>query len=251
MGIQFGVITRLLGITVVTLAMAVPFSAEAQSRDYLFGAAKGSLLIRAGVMAPRAGSDLFDFTRSQLTVEEGDFLGGFFSGELNFAATPRVNMVLAVGYSQGETASEFRDWVGADDLPIEQVTRFSTMPVTLGFKAYLKDQGRSISQFAWIPTKINPYIGGGGGLIRYSFEQFGEFLDEETLDIFEDSLESTGNSAVFYGVAGLDASLTSRVYLNGEARYNWANGTLGRDFVGFDKLDLAGFQFGIGVAFRF
>ena len=36
-----------------------------------------------------------------------------------------------------------------------------------------------------------------------------------------------------------------------EARYGWASDELGFDFVGFDKLDLAGFQVTAGFTVRF
>jgi hypothetical protein len=51
--------------------------------------------------------------------------------------------------------------------------------------------------------------------------------------------------------AGLDYSLGPRWLVNGEARYSWASANMGRDFVGFDDIDLTGFRASVGVSVRF
>jgi hypothetical protein len=39
--------------------------------------------------------------------------------------------------------------------------------------------------------------------------------------------------------------------VNGEARYSWASAEMGRDFVGFDNIDLTGFKVMLGFSVRF
>lgn len=253
-GTALGTGTAFRGAVLAAAFVTASFQAVEAQQDqgFLFGAPKASLTLRVGYSVPRAGSDLFDFTRNQLTVDQDDFNGAAVAGELGVRMTERVDFTMGLGYAGSVTRSEFRDWVDADNLPIEQQTEFDMVPFTAGFKAYLGQRGRSIGRLAWVPqSQINPYVGVGAGVTWYRFEQFGDFIDSETLDIFSDNLLSDGFAPTIQVMGGLDLTLTPRVYFTGEARYGWANAPLGGDFVGFDDLDLAGLQASAGIGFRF
>ncbi len=224
--------------------------ATAQGTDFLFKRPTVSVGVRLGYAFPRAGSEIFDFTREQLTVDKRDFNGLSAAGEVTVRATDRLDAALNLGVEWSNTRSEFRDWVDDNDLPIEQDTRFTRVPVTLGVKAYLLERGRRISRSAWIPKKWAPYLGAGAGIVWYRFEQIGDFVDFDTLEIFFDEFESRGSSPVAYLAGGLDFSLGPRWLVNGEARYSWASAEMGRDFVGFDKIDLTGFKGMLGFSVR-
>ena len=224
--------------------------ATAQGTDFLFKRPTVTLGVRLGYAFPRAGSEVFDFTREQLTVDKRDFNGLSAAGEVTVRATDRLDAALNLGVEWSNTRSEFRDWVDDNDLPIEQDTRFTRVPVTLGVKAYLLERGRRISRSAWIPKKWAPYLGAGAGIVWYRFEQIGDFVDFDTLEIFFDEFESRGSSPVAYLAGGLDFSLGPRWLVNGEARYSWASAEMGRDFVGFDKIDLTGFKVMLGFSVR-
>lgn len=88
-------------------------------------------------------------------------------------------------------------------------------------------------------------------MVWATFEQEGEFVDFETLDIFADEFRSSGATATGHVMAGLDISLNKRFILTGEGRYSWASLELDRDFVGFEDLDLAGFRATVGISARF
>mgnify|MGYP006206586547 CR=1 FL=1 len=83
------------------------------------------LTLRAGPVMHRADSDVFDFFRSELTLDRGDFRAPSLSGELGLYLHRRVDLVLGGGWSKTESQSESRDFVeeGPDgsDMPIEQV----------------------------------------------------------------------------------------------------------------------------------
>ncbi len=229
--------------------------AAAQDRGFLLQAPRMSLAVKAGWGLPRAGGSgaesLWQFTREQLTVETGDFAGLAVGGELGVRLTERLELTVAAVRTSAETQSEFRDWVGEDDLPIAQSTRFSTTPLTLGIKAYLWNRGRSVGRFAWVPRRWNPYVGVAGGVVWYEFRQRGEFVDYETQDIFDDVFLSNDRAPTIHFVGGADVTLRSRVVLTGEARYAFASAPLDSDFVGFSDLDLAGLQVTAGIALRF
>ena len=230
-------------------------AAQSGGSGFLFGSPRATLTLKGGLSLPRAAGgngqqSLWDLTREELTVETADLRGASIIGELAVRASERLDVTLAVGYSASETRSEFRDWVGTDDLPIEQTTRFTTTPVTVGVKAYLFERGRSVSSLAWIPRTWNPYVGVAGGLVRYSFRQHGEFVDYETYDIFGDDFYSADRAPTVHFLGGMEMSVNRHVLLVGEARYGFASAPLEEDFVGFPDLDLAGFQVTAGISLR-
>jgi hypothetical protein len=239
------------------LLAALPATASAQGdRDYLLRTPIVTLGFHAGLAAPRAGSDIFDFTRRELTVERSDFLSAGWGANLGIRATDRLEVAVDFTVADTEIRSEMRDWIGSDDLPIVQETRFERRPVTVSVKGYLADRGRSISRFAWIPTRWAPYLGAGAGIMWYTFEQEGEFVDIDTVDdeavlIFEDRFHSSGSTPTVHVLAGVDLSLGPRFLLTAEGRYLWASDALGPQFDGFDDIDLAGFHATAGIAVRF
>lgn len=244
-------------VALVLAAVLGPAAAEAaaQDRGFLLQTPRMSLAVKAGWGLPRAGGSgdesLWHFTREQLTVETGDFAGFSVGGELGVRLAERLDLTVAVTRTSAETISEFRGWVGVDDLPIVQTTRFSTTPLTFGLKAYLWNRGRTVGRFAWVPRRWNPYVGVAGGFVWYEFRQSGEFVDYETEDIFQDTFLSNDRAPTIHFVGGADVTLRSRIVLTGEARYAFASGPLDADFVGFSDLDLAGLQVTAGIALRF
>jgi len=242
----------LLAAAVLAGVLALPGAAAAQhGGDFLFERPTMRFGVRTGYAIPRAGSQIFDFTTRRLTVDEDDFESFALSGELAFRANERLDVAVEVGVSRAEIFSEFRDYVGTDDLPIQQTTEFTRVPVTLNVRGYLFERGRSVSRYAWVPGGWSPYLGAGVGWISYEFSQDGEFVDFETLDIFRDRFVSDGTAPTVHVMGGIDVSLGRRLVLSGEGRYGWAEEEMDGDFVGFDEIDLSGFQATVGISVRF
>jgi hypothetical protein len=239
-----------LAVALVALA-AAPVVASAQSRDYLLGRPDGSLSLRGGFAFATANSDIYDEVIDLFTLSRGDFSG--FSGavDLAFSATDRFDIVASGGLAQASESSEYRDWVGEDDLPIRQQTKLTRVPLTLSVKAYLTPRGREVGTLAWVPERIAPFIGAGGGAMWYRFEQEGEFIFFETSDIFQDELRSDGWTPTLHALGGVDIALGPRFVLEGEARYVYASTDLDLDFQGYGPIDLSGFQTTVGVKVRF
>lgn len=252
-------LTILLGLAIL-FGLALPalgastLSAQ-RGEGFLLGIPRVKVTFLAGYVQPRAASggdaqSLWDLTRKELTVDTRDLGGTSIGGQFAVRATERVDLTLAVTYNNSETRSEFRDWVDLDDLPIEQTTRFVTVPVTVGFRAYLLDRGRSFGRYAFVPRRWNAYAGLAGGLVYYRFQQEGDFVDFDTLDIFGDEFLSQARAPTVHFLGGVDVSVNKRVVLNAEGRYSLGSAPLDSDFVGFPDLDLAGLQFTVGLTVR-
>ena len=87
-------------------------------------------------------------------------------------------------------------------------------------------------------------------MMRYKFHQTGDFVDFQTRNVFPDEFQSTAWTPVLQGLAGIDVSLTQSLVLTGEARYTWAKGPLGSDYVGFNRIDLSGVAVTTGLSIR-
>jgi hypothetical protein len=210
-----------------------------------------SLGVRGGYAVARASGEIFDFTREQLTLDRRDFDAPSFGGQLAIRVAPRIDVAVDLSVARSRAPSEFQDWVGTDDHPIEQTTELRRVPLTFGVKAYLQDRGRSVGRFAWIPSRMAPYVGAAAGWVWYGFEQDGDFVDFDTLDIFGDTFTSSGRAPTLHLYGGADWSLGPSFFLTGEARYAWASADLSGDFVDFDPVDLSRLQATVGLSVRF
>ena len=253
--------------TAVMLFPAEPTAVQAQD-GFMFGQPKAQLTLRAGPVLYKAGGDLFDFFQSELTLDRSDFRAPAIGGDIAIVVHPRLDVALGAAWSQSESRSASFDssCIGTEyectyvdtetDLPIEQTTTFRVIPVIASVRFYPLSRGRRISELAWVPARLTPYVGGGGGVGWYRLLQSGEFVAKEIMDgeevalIFPADLESSGRAAVGQLFAGVDHWFTPRAGLNVEARYTFGSATPGYDFVGWDSIDLSGLQLGVGLAVR-
>ncbi len=254
---------RRLGLSSAALlagALLLPGAVAAQGDGYLFKQPRVSFAILGGWQSPRGSSDIFDFTSEHLTVDRSDFATGNVAFQIGFAVLPRLDLVFEGGYAESTIDSEFRDFVEETDngdLPIQQVTRLKQTPLTVSARFYLLERGRSIGQYAFIANRWAPYIGAGVGRVSYVFQQEGDFVDIDTLDIFTDFLESKNSGLIKQAFAGADVTLAPNFNLLVEGRYTSASSAMRGDFGGFadserfDDIDLSGFQVSVGLGVRF
>ncbi len=242
---------QILSLTMCALLSATLLRAQATSPDFLFGAPRGSVTIRGGFHVASASGDVFDFFSDTLTLQGSDFNAPVFGVDVSWSIHSRIDLLGSIDFSKGRSSSEYRDFEENDGTPILQQTELTKTPLTGSVKLYVVPKGRAISRFAYVPTKIRPYVGGGGGLIHYRLLQQGDFVDFVDLSIFTGEFSSSGWGGELHAFGGVDIRLSPRYYLSVEGRYVWANATLSGDFVGFDPVDLSGFQTTAGVQIQF
>lgn len=225
--------------------------AAQQDPDFLFREPRVSLGVRLGYAMPKADGRIFDFVTDSLTLSRGDFNTASWGLVLGVRATDRLDVAVNLDLDRSTTQSEFRYWVDTNELPIEQETTFFRRSFSVSAKQYLTAPGRAVSRFAWVPAAVAPYVGAGLGVMWYSFEQNGDWVDSQTLDIFTDDLRASGSTPLGQLFAGADVSVGPRFVLSGEARYAWSRADLGGDYSGFGKIDLGGFAVTAGLSVRF
>ena len=247
---------RLCVALLVVLASAAPAACQAPpaprpSPDFLFSRPDGSVTLRGSWLFARAGSDWYDFVTDHLTLDAADFNAPGFGLDVAVAVTPRLDVQFGLDYSNAHVSSEYRDFVDNNRLPIAQQTRLRELNLSGNIKVALTERGREVSRFAWVPRRFVPYAGGGGGVLWFDVNQTGDFVDFIDLSVFTDVFRARGwaPSAQIFG--GMDVRLFRRLYFMFDGRYLWAAGELGRDWIDFDPIDLAGFRLsgGINVVF--
>ena len=219
--------------------------------DFRIGKPRFFIGMHAGMNFPRAESDLFDMVTRELTLGKSDFRNALIGFDLGIALHEHFVLVFSGEYGRSKETSEFRDFVEDNGQRIHQRTVFRMVPLTAAVRFYPIKTGETVGSYAWIPNRILPYVGGGGGFVHYEFNQFGDFVDMQTFDIFYASLESNGSVPTLFAVSGVDFGLTSAVCINVEARYSFAKADLSRDFSGFEPIDLNNLRVSGGINIRF
>jgi hypothetical protein len=219
--------------------------------DFLFRQPRGLLGVAGGWLVASQSGEIFDLVRGELTVGERDFDTAAVRFHVGRSIGPRLDLMAEVGFSRALINSEYRDLVDQDELPIAQTTELTETPVGGSLRFWLVPRGRAVGRFAWVPARVAPYVGLGGGTRRYRFIQFGDFVDFVDQSIFTDTLESSGWAASGHVFAGTSVNVSRPLFIDIEARYVWANTPLAGNFVGFDNIDLNGLQITGGVTFVF
>jgi hypothetical protein len=224
---------------------------EAAKSDFLFQKSRGYFGIRIGEFFPKADSGIFRMVTSELTLKKSDFRASDMGLDAGFSMYERVDLIFSLDDSERTGKSEFRDYVDEQGLPITQKTYYSQQMVTAGIKYLFVPRGRQVGHYAYLPSRIVPFVSAGGGLIWYSFKQYGDFVDSATLEIFPAYLESSGTAPTLYLGGGTDIRLFQAAYLTLDLRYSWAKRDMEGDFAGFDPIDLSGLRLTAGLQWRF
>lgn len=251
---RFRTLARSVAVVTASAAVAVTSATaqEASGNGFLFSAPHATVSVRAGYAGANAGSDIFSFVTSQLTMNHRDFGSFDFGGDVAIPVTPHVAVVLSVDNSGRSKQSEYREWMDNSGNPIEQVTSFSRLSYTASARYYLRTPGRSLGRLAWIPRRFAPWVSAGIGRTFYSFGQSGDFIDFNNGNaVFTDAFRSSQWTTTGELAAGLDWSLNHRFALTTQARYLLGRGDLQGDYSGFAPIDLSGIGMSAGVTVRF
>ena len=93
-----------------------------RSPDFLFGRPTLSIGVRGEWVRMRAESEIFDFTTELLTLDKQDFDAPGIAVEVGLPLTSRLDVLFGVDASSKTALSNYREFVDADDLEIEQET---------------------------------------------------------------------------------------------------------------------------------
>ena len=175
-----------------------------------------------------------------LLFDLDEFNGASVGGEWLFPLARHIEGGIGVSYFSQTVPSVYADFVDPDGTEIDQDLRLRQVPIAFTVRL--------------IPVSprspIQPYVGGGIGLINWQYTEEGEFIDFNAgLEIFNDRFEESGTNVGPVVLGGIryagDAFSTGF-----EIRYQHASGDLGLDFAA-PTIDLGGWTYNFTAGVRF
>jgi hypothetical protein len=208
-------------------------------------AADQAFRLRLGLFTPDGGGEFFDeleqdFTGSADDLE--DVVGGIdYQHRLGRG---NLSMLISADLYEGQMDSSYRDFVDNFGDEIAHSTTLEVVQVTAGIKVDLAPEH----------APVVPYVGVGGGVYNYRYEESGDFIDFSTPDdeVFSATLSTEGAVLGWYAMAGLEVPLGPYFSVFAEGRWdNAEEDDLGDDFDGLGTLDLSGRRIMGGLSWQF
>lgn len=199
-----------------------------------------SINLKVGGFYPALESDLWAQDLSDLAFEKQDLLGVYWGAELEMEMGRYFTGSFETGYYEQDIRTVYRDWEYEDGSPINQDISLRITSVEAGFKLYPMGY-RNV---------FNPYIGAGVGAYFWKYYQGGEFIDFDDGSIYEGEAYTTTVTPGFNARAGFVYRFKRTMGIQFEAKYTYLKGQLSGLFdPSFEKLDLSGVTFTMGVNF--
>jgi len=201
-----------------------------------------SLNLKIGIFKPAIASDLWEINLENLAFKKADMLAAYYAAEYEVFMGRRASFTLEIGDYSRTINSEYRDYTWEDGAPIYQNLSLRITPMEVGLKLYPAGH-RGI---------FNPFAGVGVGLYKWTYEQWGDFINFETMDVYEGHAITDTYSFGFNGRLGFVYRFSRSFGVLIEGRYQYLKGELSGDFEEFEKLDLSGFSavLGLNIYFR-
>lgn len=179
-------------------------------------------------------------TRGRTFFDIDEFNGASVGGEWLFPLARHIEGGIGVSYTSQTAHTVYADFVDPDGTEIDQDLKLRLTPIAFTVRL--------------IPVSprspLQPYVGGGIGLINWKYTEVGEFVDFNAgREIFNDDFENSGTNAgpVFLGGIRFAGEAFSTGF---EIRYQHAKGDLSSDFAA-PKIDLGGWTYNFTAGVRF
>jgi len=201
-----------------------------------------SFNIKIGLFHPSQDSDLWAQNRDELIFNKADMLNIQIALEYEKFINKLISIAIEGGYYDKEYYTQFQDWEFTDGSPILHNIGLEIAYLEVDLKFYILGH----------KDVFNPYIGGGVGVYYWNYIQWGDFIDEIEGTVLEDQNAQTSTYTPGANLkGGFVLKVNRRIGLSFEAKYQYLKGELSSFFEGFDKFDLSGLNYRVGLSFMF
>ena len=189
----------------------------------------------------RDDRDILITNRNAFEFNVSDFHSATVGGEWLVPLGNYFEAGAGASFSRRTVPSAYAALVNSDGRKIEQDFRLRLVPVA--FTVRVLPLGQS--------SGVQPYFGGGIGIINWRYSESGEFVDR-SLAIFRKSYVAQGSQTGPVAVAGLRFA-GDAVSAGAEIRFQKAHASLGTTFAGMNDpmIDLGGWTYQFTVGMRF
>lgn len=192
----------------------------------------------------RVERDVLNGNRNVLAFDIADFNGAAIGGEWLVPLGRYLEGGAGVAFSRRTVDSFYERLTDRDGSDIEQRLRLRIVPIA--FTVRVVPLGHD--------SPVQPYIGGGLGVLHWRYSESGEFVDFQRGNaIFREQYVASGSETgpvVLGGVRFAGDSMSSGV----EIRYQGADAPLGRPFSSLQRdprIDLGGWTYQFTMGWRF
>ena len=224
-------------VAVLILGGAAPAAAQ-QTLNFTFGyfAVRGE--------DARVEHDVLVDNRNFREFEISDFNAGSIGIEWLVPLGNYLEAGAGASFSRRTVPSVYAEFIDSDGTEIDQESRMRLMPVA--FTVRVLPLGQT--------SPVQPYLGGGLGVVAWRYSEFGEFVDFRNRNaIFRNQYVASGTATgpVMLGGLRFAGDAMSGGF---EVRYQSADAPLGDRFATVDpelRIDLGGWTYQATVGLRF
>jgi hypothetical protein len=200
-----------------------------------------SVNMKIGLFVPSMESDLWQINLENLTFSKSDMINAYYAGEYEFFLNRHTSFSVEIGSYVKSVHAQYRDYEYDDGSPILQDLQLRLTPVEANIKLY--PMGHRY--------RIFPFIGAGVGIVAWTYQQWGDFINFEDNSVNEGFAETRRFSFGLNGRIGLVFRFQSRLAFALEGKYQYLKGHLSEYFEGFNSLDLGGFTANVSINIYF
>jgi hypothetical protein len=210
--------------------------------------------LRLGGFFPSGGDEFWDETEDVFTLRMSDFDGFVFGASFVGSVSNRVEIGGNLDFYRRTVRSSYSGIVDSAGFPILHDSRLTLTPLTVDVRLLPGGRHR-IVRGGRAALKPVFYLGGGGGVNFWEYEEVGDFLDFEVdpqqPPIFYGRFLDDGAALELHALAGVEFPMSPGFNFVLEARYSWSDETLDGDFAGLGRIELGGLSTYAGASFRF
>jgi opacity protein-like surface antigen len=199
----------------------------------------GAFRVSLGAFQPEGDSEYWLDKERDFTGGVDDLENASLGLDYLLPFSRYVSLQLSGTAYGGDTTQSYRDFVDNFGDRIRHDTTLGIASATVGVVIHPLGSDAPFS----------PYIGAGGGSFFWTLEEEGDFIDSRD-DIFFANLKDEGVTFGYYYLAGVEAPITRRVSIYGEAKWTQAEDELSDDFEDFGDIDLSGRTFSVGFSWN-
>lgn len=233
------------------LLLALPIGAGAQSAtagtadsSAMSWSARWSLEVRGSRVVSSERGQFYTLIERELRPG-ADALRATLPGlAVHLRITPRVTLV--GGAERGDRTASSVHRVSPAGAAVQQRTSLEYTGVQ-----FVGLEWRALS-FGRAPRNVPDgraqlLLGAGAGRASYALRQWGDFVDVPRNVVFTDDLRSRGDGSFVWAQAAVVVPVSRTVAFRGDVRQQRGRAEMSHDFASFDKLDLGGIRWGVGL----
>jgi hypothetical protein len=184
-------------------------------------------------------SDLWEVNMENLALNNADMQGTTYGLGYEFFINKNIGVDIETATYKQTRYSMYKDYTYEDGSSIFQNLSLNINSVELNINLLPLGYRRN----------IYPYIGVGGGVYIWTYEQWGSFINFEAGSINDgyantQTISFGGNARV-----GIVIRAGRKLGVSFEGKYRYLKGELSSDFEGFAPLDLNGWTYSLGLHF--